>query len=386
MTWALILANVAVYVLISLPLSVAPADPADPAVKEYLRVMSEILSRHAGLREILASISQYDIFVFEHGFRPAAPSLANLFFSLFLHAGFLHLFGNMLFLWIYGDNVEHRLGHMRYLFWYLLTGVAATLFHAAFFRSSQLPLVGASGAISGVLGFYFLWFPRNRVRLLVLIVPFFMRTVDLSARLVLGVFLILDNLLPFLLARGDGTTGVAFGAHIGGFLAGLAAAWWMDQRQLLVPRDEYADGVTTAPTGSPVAAIKQALADRRMPVAARTYLGLDPHSSRGVLEPDESLQLADWLAQQGHARAALAVYLRHLRDYPNGPGAAEAQLGAGLVQLEQLDDPTAAYQHFLDSIDLNPSPQVAAQARAALARIAARQKLQVGRPLARREI
>ena len=105
---------------------------------------------------------------------------------MFLHAGFLHLFGNMLFLWIYGDNVEHRLGHVPYLFWYLATGVAATLFHMLGASGSQIPLVGASGAISGMLGFYFVWFPRNQVRLLWLLPPFVMQVFEVPARLVLG--------------------------------------------------------------------------------------------------------------------------------------------------------------------------------------------------------
>src|SRR5262245_65685231 len=84
---------------------------------------------------------------------------------MFLHAGFLHLFGNMLFLWIYGDNVEHRLGHGRYLLWYLATGFAATLFHVIGAPHSQLPLVGAPGATSGLRGFYCVWFPCHRGRL-----------------------------------------------------------------------------------------------------------------------------------------------------------------------------------------------------------------------------
>ena len=84
------------------------------------------------LRAVLAEHSAYDLYVFEHGYKPAAPQLADLFYSLFLHGGFLHLFGNMLFLWIYGDNVEYRLGRLAYLLWYLATGVAATLFFALF--------------------------------------------------------------------------------------------------------------------------------------------------------------------------------------------------------------------------------------------------------------
>src|SRR5262249_32019185 len=172
---------------------------------------------------------QYDLVVFRWGFRPAAPSAVDALTCMFLHAGFLHLFGNMLFLWIYGDNVEHRLGSVPYLCWYLGTGVAATLFHMLRASGSEIPLVGASGAISGILGFYFFWSPRNRVRLLWLLPPFLMQVFEVPARIVLGIYLVLDNLLPYLFVSGD--VGVAHGAHIGGFLAGLAAAWLMGRRE-----------------------------------------------------------------------------------------------------------------------------------------------------------
>lgn len=378
--YAILAANVAVYVLISVPLSNMPADRSDPLFAEYVRVLGEHLGRRMPLEQILRGLSQYDLFVFEHGYRPASPSLGSLFFSIFLHGGFLHLFGNMLFLWIYGDNVEHRLGHLRYLFWYLLTGVAATLFHALFFPTSELPLVGASGAISGVLGFYFIWFPHNEVRMLLLIVPFFLRVVPLSARLVLGLYLFMDNVVPFLLTRGTGGTGVAFGAHIGGFLAGLAAAWWMDWREMAAPRDEYARGPrpATAPTAE---GIRAAIRDGRLEDAARRYLLLEPKQTRGLLDPEELLLLGHWLAESGHARAAQAVYLRLLRDYPSGPAAAAAHVGIGTLQLNVFGEPTSAYQHFLDALDLDPSPEVEAQARAGLREIASLQKFRIGRSL-----
>jgi len=133
----------------------------------------------------------------------------------------------MLFLWIYGDNVEHRLGTIRFLFWYLATGVAATLSHALFAMKSPLPMVGASGAISGVLGFYFVWFPRNRVKFLVLL-PFFLHVVLVPAWIALGLYLLVDNLLPLFVAQSG--AGVAYGAHIGGFVAGAIAALFMQRR------------------------------------------------------------------------------------------------------------------------------------------------------------
>ena len=238
-TYGLIALNVLVYLLVSLPLGSAPPDPDDPALPAYLQVVREQLPPGVSMRAVLNDLSAYDLYVFEHGYKPAAPQIPDLFYSLFLHGGFMHLVGNMLFLWIYGDNVEYRLGSLGFLFWYLATGVAATLFFALFSPGSSIPLVGASGAISGVLGFYFLWFPRNTVRMFVFLFPFFMNVVAVPARIVLGVYLILDNLLPFVLAGSDGG-GVAHGAHIGGFVAGLAAAWIIDRRAASTPKGVYA--------------------------------------------------------------------------------------------------------------------------------------------------
>ena len=379
--YALLAANIAVYLLIALPLSGTPVDPSDPMLRQYIAVVRRSLPAHVPVQEVLREISAYDLFVFRHGFRPAAPHLSSLFASLFLHAGFLHLFGNMLMLWIYGDNVEARLGHVAYLVAYIGGGVAATLFHTLFFMSSPMPLIGASGAISGVLGFYFLWFPRNQVRLLVFFFPFLVDVIVVPARIVLGFFLIADNLLPFLVSRGlGGGTGVAYGAHIGGFIAGLIVAWLMDRRAVTARPAEYRDAeveVESAP--APVEALRRALASGRYAEAASLYFGLDASTTRRVLAPADLLALADWLRDNGHARAALVAYQRFLRDYPNGPGAAEAHLGAGLVQLRFLGQMTPAYQHFLDALDLDPSPDTAAQARAALEAITAHQKLQFGR-------
>jgi hypothetical protein len=281
----------------------------------------------------------------------------------------------MLFLWIYGDNVEYRLGRLPYLLAYMVTGIAATLFFALFARNSAVPLVGASGAISGILGFYFLWFPHNTVRLFVFLFPFFMNTVAVGARLVLGLYLVMDNLLPFLLSSGGGG-GVAHGAHIGGFVAGLAGAWLIDRGGLASRRADYA----------PDAAVEQAhesdldaaIARGDMAEAASAYFSLPAGRDRKALEPEASLELGDWLSANGHGDAALVVYRRHLRDYPADATAAAAHVGAGLVQFEHLGQVAPAYQHFLDALDMNPDAATAARARAALSQIAALQKYNIG--------
>jgi membrane associated rhomboid family serine protease len=378
-TYALIAANVAVYVLITVPLGAVRPDPRDPAVAEYVQTMTRALGDRVPVRELLANLSAYDLFVFAHGFRPAAPSLAALFVSMFLHGGLMHLVGNMLFLWIYGDNVEHRMGRGRYLLAYLGTGVAATLFHAVGDPRSPIPMVGASGAISGVLGFYFIWFPRNRVRLLALLPPFLMDVFEVRARLVLGLYLVADNLLPYLLVRSPG--GVAHGAHIGGFIAGLAVAWVMNRRAVSGRPVEYRH-----PAAAPEdrGAIGQAIAAGRFAEAASEYFALPAHATRRVLAPEPAVALASWLRASGHVDAALVVLQRCLRDFPLGRGVADAHVLAGDLLLRELDQPASAYQHLLDALDLGPSPEGEAVARRGLGEIAARQKRNIGHPYRRR--
>jgi membrane associated rhomboid family serine protease len=150
----------------------------------------------------------------------AFDALATLLTGMFLHAGWGHLLGNMLFLHVFGDNVEDAMGHVGYLTFYVLTGLAAAIAQVAIDPFSQTPLVGASGAVSGVLGAYIVLFPHGRVR--TFIVPFFVRM--LPAWIVLGLWF-LFQLLPALNGLGRPSTGgVAFMAHVGGFAAGALLA------------------------------------------------------------------------------------------------------------------------------------------------------------------
>lgn len=222
MTVALIVVNVATYLLITLPLGMQRPDPGDPALAEYLRAVLPHLPAGTSPQQVLQQMTAYDLVVYRWGFRPDAASPVTLMTAMFLHGGLIHLAGNMLYLWIYGNNVEDRLGMPAFLFWYLATGIAATLFFMVFNLGSPLPLVGASGAISGVLGFYFVWFPRNIVKMWVFLFPFYIGVVRIRAMYVLLVYLVLDNLLPFLVVPQAG--GVAHGAHIGGFIAGALVA------------------------------------------------------------------------------------------------------------------------------------------------------------------
>lgn len=142
------------------------------------------------------------------------------FTSLFLHGGWLHLLGNMLFLYIFGDNVEGALGHIRYLVFYLACGLAASLTHFALNLSSPVPTVGASGAIAGVLGAYFLLFPRARIVTLVPIF-YFLQIMEIPAFVFLGFWFLLQFLSgSAALFTSQTTGGIAWWAHIGGFVAG----------------------------------------------------------------------------------------------------------------------------------------------------------------------
>ncbi len=381
-TYALMAMNVVVYVLVSLPQMSQRADPQHPAFQDYLDVVAPNLPPGASTEQLERQMSAYDLVVFEYGYRPSEPSPVTLFTSMFLHGGLLHLLGNMLFLWIYGDNVEHRLGGILFVVWYLVTGAAATLFHAAFASGSPVPLVGASGAISGVLGFYFMWFPHNRVRVLIFLF-FFVRVFVFPARLVLGFYIVVSNILPFLVTQSQGGGGVAHGAHIGGFLAGLAVAFVMDRRDMFSRPTEYrTERRSTRPPPTPTTAgdaIAHAVKDGKLDKAAKLYFQVPAARTRRLLEPDVSVALGNWLANNRHSRAALTVFQRQLRDFPSGPRAAEAHAHAGLLQLRAFDEPTAAYQHLVEALDYDPPPALEEKIRIALAEIATRQKFPVGR-------
>ena len=171
--------------------------------------------------------SSNEQFIYQFALIPAdvtttlsSGSIFNIFTSMFMHAGFIHLGGNMLYLWIFGDNVEDRLGSGRYLFFYILGGTIASLAHIISDPGSQIPTVGASGAIAAVLGAYLVLFPKQKVLTLIPL-GFWLRMTMLPASIVLGGWF-LFQLLQVMLSLGDPSIGgVAFWAHIGGFVSGV---------------------------------------------------------------------------------------------------------------------------------------------------------------------
>lgn len=148
------------------------------------------------------------------------PVGITVFTSMFLHAGFLHVAGNMLYLWIFGNNVEDAMGPVRFVLFYFLCGSLASISHAIMNSSSLVPMVGASGAVSGVLGAYLLLYPRARVLTAVLL-GFFVRTIEVPAVVVLGFWFLLQFLNVLVSAGAGRGGGVAWYAHIGGFVAGM---------------------------------------------------------------------------------------------------------------------------------------------------------------------
>jgi membrane associated rhomboid family serine protease len=169
-------------------------------------------------------------------FQPGSVSadVRSVFVSMFLHGGWMHLIGNMLYLWIFGDNIEDRLGHAKYVLFYVLCGWAATLAHGFADMSSQMPSIGASGAIAGVLGAYLLLFPQGRVLTLVPF-GFFTQIRELPAVFVLGAWFVLQFFSGVLSLGAHQQAGVAWWAHIGGFVAGMILIKVMGQRKSSPP-------------------------------------------------------------------------------------------------------------------------------------------------------
>lgn len=182
----------------------------------YLLIAANLVVFFSELRGGEAFILRWSFIPARFTADPAAGFL-TIFSAMFMHAGWLHLLGNLLYLWIFGDNVEDRMGHLKFLLFYLACGVAATFVQFFFTTGSSIPNLGASGAIAGVLGSYLLLFPRGRVYML-----FFRFITPVPAWLALGFWIILQVISGAgSLTTAGMTGGVAYMAHIGGFVAGL---------------------------------------------------------------------------------------------------------------------------------------------------------------------
>ena len=188
----------------------------------------------------LAEGRDYQLLITGVDISSPVPTWATILSSMFIHGGFLHLASNMLFLWVFGSTVEHGLGPVRFLLLYLATGVVATLSHLAVDPSSQVPLIGASGAVSGVLGAYLMTYPYNRIR--ALIVMILITVIEVPAIWLLGAWFVWQ-LFQGLTSLGlSNAVSVAFFAHVGGFAAGVLviAIARVFMRRPVLPRREQA--------------------------------------------------------------------------------------------------------------------------------------------------
>jgi membrane associated rhomboid family serine protease len=366
--WLLIGINVAVFVIITIPLSSSRPDLNDPALLEYLNVLG---ARGDWTPQMVYDhITAYDLTVYRYGFRPAAFSPLTMFSAMFMHGGWMHLAGNMLFLWIYGDNVEHRLGHLGYLLAYLAAGVSATLFFSMFLPNSQIPMLGASGAISGVLGFYFLWFPRNRIKVFVFLFPLIMTTVLIPSRIVLGVYLVIDNILPFMAGPAEGS-GVAYGAHIGGFLAGLGLALTVDRLPNILKMKGTTPRVARKRSNlvDVVTDVVRAIDQNDLARAAKGLQQLDSRKQRSQLTTPNILVVAEYLLDKGSIDEALKIFRKLISERPGDKCLDRAYLGAGRAIMHKPRSETSAWHYFMAVIDLAQTPEIAEEARSYLRNI-----------------
>ena len=365
--------NIAVFIIVTLPLSASKPDINDPLLVEYLRTFGG--GGPWPVQAIYQKISAYDLVVFQYGYRPGDSSPVAMFTAMFLHANWMHLAGNMLFLWIFGDNVEHRLGHIGYLLGYLGAGLAATLFFGMFVPDSQVPMIGASGAISGILGFYFLWFPGNKVKVFVFLFPLIMTTVLISARIVLGFYLVIDNLLPFLATSQQGG-GVAHGAHIGGFLAGAALAYGMDHLTAFLRRGARASGRAgdASEKTDTLSEIVSAIQTGNLGKAASLYPLLLSRQGRSQLATSNLLAIGEYLLRNGEPDQALTVFRRLISERPGDANLDRAYLGAGMALLQNENNSTSAWHYFVAAIDLAQTPDLAREARKYLQMIEEREQ------------
>jgi membrane associated rhomboid family serine protease len=199
----------------------------------YITVTIIILNTLAWLYELALPRDVLPLFLQFYGVVPADFTATTLVSSMFLHGSWSHVIGNMWYLWIFGDNVEDRVGHGRFIVFYLLCGIAAGLGQIAMDPSSTLPTIGASGAIAGVMGAYFVLYPHSRVLTLVWFF-FYIEIFELPALVLLGLWFLMQLFSAGAIAataNSSGGGGVAFMAHVAGFIFGMIAVFVFKKRQ-----------------------------------------------------------------------------------------------------------------------------------------------------------
>lgn len=360
------------------------------------------------------------------GFDSDDPFSVQVLTSMFLHGGLMHLFGNMWVLWIVGDNVEDKLGKLRYLLLYLAGGFAATLAYTLIARWSDpgsaaelvgggehetsarnVPLVGASGAIYAVMGIYLVFFPEARIRLLMWIFVF-MDVFLIPAKVFLGLTMLLD-LFQTIAAHGPAVGGVATAAHVGGGVFGILAALVLKPRvggggvggawdvhtgfsrsvregtepfRGAAPRSASArsrGGDAWFAPPEPMESGARDLADAvttlvragRLREAIDVYPAYAAHRREPPLPPDVQLAVAHEFYRQGLARDGISAYRRFLDTHPADPDAPEAAFRIGLLYARGLNDRRSAAEWLEIAARTHPNPDAAAYAAQELRRLGA---------------
>ncbi len=214
----------------------------------YEVTLSNSLTLTQATRDLVMFFNQWAVVPSEYTGGPSVPPdvtpvFLTLFTAMFMHGSLLHIGSNMLFLWVFGDNVESNMGHLKYLVFYLISGVLASAAHILFNLGSAVPSLGASGAIAGVLGAYLVLFPRAQVRTLIILFIFITMT-RVSAVVLIGIWFLLQfaqGIIELGMPRGE-TGGVAVWAHVGGFIAGVLLVFVFRGRRKRFERGDYVAG------------------------------------------------------------------------------------------------------------------------------------------------
>src|SRR5437763_8975755 len=196
----------------------------------YITITIIALNALAWLFEVSLSPEVLEQFLRIYGVVPADFTAPTLITSMFLHGSWMHVIGNMWYLWIFGDNVEDRLGHGRFIVFYLMCGIAAALGQVAMDPLSTLPTIGASGAIAGVMGAYFVLYPQSRVLTLIPIF-FYIEIIELPAIFLLGFWFLLQLFSVGAVTATSNSGGVAFAAHVAGFVVGVVGVFVFRKRE-----------------------------------------------------------------------------------------------------------------------------------------------------------
>lgn len=217
-----------------------PINDSEPSKKfPIVNVALILLTCYVFFQQLM----NFDRFTLQYALIPANVNFSNIqslypfITSIFLHGGWLHIISNMWFLWIFGDNVEGEIGHIRYLLLYLVSGIVGNIAQFLFMSDATIPMLGASGAVAGALGAYLYYFPRNKIRTFIIFFGFITIT-NISASFMLGYWFVLQLISGATSLRFTGSDGgVAFWAHVGGFLTGLLVG-----RLLAKPHSDVIEG------------------------------------------------------------------------------------------------------------------------------------------------